>query len=91
MSKTLLSAETRYFPLEKLVLALVTASKKLPHYFVSHPIIVYTEIPLKALLQKADFSGRISIWSVELSQYEIDYQLQTAVKGQVLADFVAEF
>jgi hypothetical protein len=91
VSKTLLDAETRYLPLEKLVLALRTAARKLPHYFQSHKIVVYTEYPLKSLLRKADFSGRISTWSVELSQYDIDYQPRTAVKGQVLADFVAEF
>lgn len=28
---------------------------------------------------------------MELSQYEIDYQPQTAIKGQVLGDFIAEF
>ena len=33
ISKTLVDAETRYLPLEKLVLALVHATKKLPHYF----------------------------------------------------------
>jgi ribonuclease HI len=91
VSKTLLDAETRYLPLEKLVLALRTATRKLPHYFQSHKVIVYTEFPLKSLLRKADFSGRISTWSVELSQYDIDFQPRTAVKGQVLANFVAEF
>lgn len=50
VSKILLSAETRYLQLEKLVLALLTASRKLPHYFKSHPIIVYTKFPLIALL-----------------------------------------
>lgn len=91
VSKSLLSAETRYLPLEKLVLALLIASRKLPHYFEGHPTVLYTEFPLKALLQKADFSGRISTWSVELSQYEIDYQPRMTIKGQVLADFVADF
>ena len=33
ISKTLVDVETRYLPLEKLVLALVHATKKLPHYF----------------------------------------------------------
>ena len=33
ISKTLVDAETRYLPLEKLVLALVHATRKLPHYF----------------------------------------------------------
>ena len=91
VSKTLVSAETRYLPLEKLVLALIVAARKLPHYFQSNPIVVYTEFPVKSLLRKADFSGRIATWAVELSQYEIEYQPRTAIKGQVLADFVAEF
>ena len=33
ISKTLVDVEMRYLPLEKLVLALVHATKKLPHYF----------------------------------------------------------
>lgn len=73
------------------MLALLTASRKLPHYFEAHPIKVHTEFLLKALLRKADFSGRISTWSIELSQYKIDYQPRTAIKGQVLENFVAEF
>ena len=33
ISMTLVDAETRYLPLEKLVLALVHATRKLPQYF----------------------------------------------------------
>lgn len=43
VSKTLLDAEARYLPLEKLVYALIIASRKLPHYFLQHPITVFTE------------------------------------------------
>ena len=46
ISKTLVVAETRYFPLEKLVLALVHAMRKLPHYFQSHIVYVLTKYPL---------------------------------------------
>ena len=56
-SKTLLDAETRYLQLEKLALALVSAPRKLSQYFQTFTIVVVTEHPLKALLQKADFSG----------------------------------
>ncbi|XXG81436.1 hypothetical protein AAC387_Pa09g2071 [Persea americana] len=90
-SKTLLDAETRYLQLEKLALALVSASRKLSHYFQTFTIVVVTEYPLKALLRKADFSGRISKWAVELGQYDIGYQPRTAIKAQVLADFIVEF
>ena len=46
ISKALVDAETRYLPLEKLVLALVHATWKLPHYFQAHTVYVLTEYPL---------------------------------------------
>ena len=46
VSKTLIDAETRYLPLEKLVLAFVHATQKLPHYFQAHTVYVLTEYPL---------------------------------------------
>ena len=42
ISKTMVDAETRYLPLEKLVLALVHATRKLPHYFQAHIVYVLT-------------------------------------------------
>ena len=57
VSKTLVDVETRYLPLEKLVLALVHATRKLPHYFQAHTIYVMTEYPLQSLLKKSDFTG----------------------------------
>ncbi|KAJ8639948.1 hypothetical protein MRB53_016642 [Persea americana] len=72
-SKILLDAETRYLQLEKFALALVSASRKLSHYFQTYTIVVVTEHPLKTLFRKADFSGRISKWVVELGQYDIKY------------------
>ena len=49
ISKSLLDAETRYMSMEKLLLALVIAVKKLRHYFESHPISVVTNYPLKSV------------------------------------------
>jgi len=59
-SKMLLDAETRYSDLEKMVLALVTAKKKLRHYFKSHPITVVTNYPIRQILSKPDLSGRLT-------------------------------
>ena len=56
ISKTLVDAETWYLPLEKLVLALVHATRKLPHYFQAHTIYVLTEYPLQSLLKKSNFT-----------------------------------
>ena len=46
INKTLVDAETRYLPLEKLVLALVHTTRKLPHYFQAYTIYVLTKYPL---------------------------------------------
>jgi len=90
-SKRLLDAETRYPQMEKLALALVITSRKLRHYFQAHSVQVLTNQPLRQVLQKPDASGRLLKWSIELSQFEVDYKPRMAIKGQALADFVAEF
>ncbi|XP_057499206.1 uncharacterized protein LOC130783528 [Actinidia eriantha] len=83
--------ETQYLPLEKLILVLIVTSCKLMHYFQAHPISVYTEFPLKDVLLKADLSGRLSKWSLELRHFDIKFSPRVAIKGQVLADFMVEF
>ena len=42
MSKLLHEAKVRYLPLEKAILAVVHATRKLPHYFHSHTVVVLT-------------------------------------------------
>lgn len=91
VSKSLLDAETRYTSLEKLVLALYMASRKLRHYFESHPIHVMTNYPIKAVLRKPEHSGRMAKWAISLSAHDIRYLPRTAIKSQALADFVADF
>ena len=50
VSKSLHEAEVRYLPLEKAILAIVHATRKLPHYFQVHTVIVLTQLPLRAVL-----------------------------------------
>ena len=57
ISKTLVDAETRYLPLEKLVLALVHATRNLPHYFQAYIVFILTKYPLQSLLKRSDFTG----------------------------------
>ena len=77
--------------MEKLILALVTAARKLHPYFQAHTIEVLTEYPMKQVLHKPEVSGRLMKWAIELSEFDIRYRPKTAIKGQVLADFVMEF
>ena len=60
ISKTLVDIETRYLPLEKLALALVHATRKLPHYFQAYTMYVLTKYPLQYLLKRSSFTGRIA-------------------------------
>ena len=42
VSKSLNEVEVRYLPLEKAILAVVHATRKLPHYFQAHTVVVLT-------------------------------------------------
>ena len=42
MSKSLHKAEVRYLPMEKVILAVVHATRKLPYYFQAHTVVVLT-------------------------------------------------
>ena len=90
-SRALRGVEERYPKMEKLILALVIAARKLRPYFQAHIIEVPTEYPMKQVLHKPEVSGRLMKWAIELSEFDIRYKPKTAIKGQVLADFVMEF
>ncbi|XP_030945651.1 uncharacterized protein LOC115970120 [Quercus lobata] len=91
MSKALRGAEGRYPQMKKLAFALITASRKLRHYFQAHVINVMTDHPLKKAMNRLEAAGRLIQWVVELSKFDIRYQPRHAIKAQALADFIMEF
>ena len=91
VSKSLNEAEVHYLPLEKAILAVVHAIRKLPHYFQAHTVVVLTQFPLKSILRSADYTGRFAKWGMILGAFDIKYMPRTSIKGQVLVDLVAEF
>ena len=60
ISKSLQKAETHYMHLEKTMLAIIHATRKLLHYFQAHTIVMLMQLPLQALLRKSDYMGRIA-------------------------------
>ena len=71
MSKSLHEVEVRYLPLEKAILAVVLGTRKLPHYFQAHTVVVLTQLPLKTILRSANYIGRIAKWGTILGAFDI--------------------
>ncbi|XP_027156196.1 uncharacterized protein LOC113756920 [Coffea eugenioides] len=90
VSRALRGPETRYTQVEKLVLGLVHAARRLKPYFLAHPISVRTDQPIRQILVRPEASGRLTKWAVELGEYDLSYEPRTAIKAQDLADFLAE-
>ncbi|XP_062080792.1 uncharacterized protein LOC133785589 [Humulus lupulus] len=90
VNKRLIGAELRYLLIKKLAYCLVLISRKLRPYFQAHPIKVLTDQPLRQVLQKPETSGQLLKWAVELGQFKIKSQPRSTIKGQALANFIAE-
>ncbi|XP_026440606.1 uncharacterized protein LOC113339578 [Papaver somniferum] len=91
INKTLSPAEKNCTRIEQMILALTFATQKLITYFQAHRIRVLTKSPIEAVLDNAGRSGRISKWGAQIKQFNIIYKMRTAIKAQVLADFLADF
>nr|XP_025625780.1 uncharacterized protein LOC112718093 [Arachis hypogaea] len=90
VSRVLQPTEQRYPKIEQLALALITTARRLRHYFQSHTIVVRTNQPLRQILTKPELAGRLTKWSIELSEFDIQFQPRSALKAQVLADFISK-
>ena len=86
VSKVLQGAELNYQRLEKVAFALLMASRKLRPYFQCYPVLVRTNQPIRQILHKPDLVGRMMSWAIELTQYDISYELRLTIQAQVLAE-----
>ncbi|KAL4271635.1 hypothetical protein GQ457_13G011690 [Hibiscus cannabinus] len=90
LSKKLTDCETRYSPIEKLCCALVWATKRLRKYMLYHTTWLISKLdPLIFLMEAPALSGRLARWQMLLLDFDIQYVSQKAVKGSVVADFLA--
>ncbi|GFZ02402.1 hypothetical protein Acr_15g0010100 [Actinidia rufa] len=91
LSRMMMHCELNYSPIEKMCLALVFTVQKLRHYFQAHTIHLISKAnPVKYIMTKPVLSDRLARWSLLLQEFEIIYVPQKAIKGQALADFLAD-
>ncbi|XP_073361948.1 uncharacterized protein [Aegilops tauschii subsp. strangulata] len=76
---------------QKLLLALLVASRKLRHYFQGHPIKVVSAYPLERMLRSPNAARRVAEWNIELQAFQLEFSTTRIIKGAALADFVAEW
>jgi hypothetical protein len=91
VSEVLSDSKTCYSQIQKLVYAILMTKHKLRHYFNAHPITMVSKYPLGEVIQNPEAKGRIARWALELMEQNITYALRSAIKSQVLADFVVEW
>ena len=77
--------------MEKLAFALIMATRKLKPYFQAHIVNVLTDKPLLRAMSNPEAAGWLALWAIELSEFDIQYRPRTTIKGQIVADFIAEF
>lgn len=91
ITKALSGSKLLYSEMEKMAYVVVMAARKLRHYFQSHKIIVPTSYPLKDMFENREASGRIGKWATQLADHTIDFISRSAIKSQVLADFIIDW
>ena len=42
-------------------------------------------------MSNLETTGRMTLWAIKLSKFDMQYHSRTTMKGQVVTDFVAEF
>ncbi|XP_050211611.1 uncharacterized protein LOC126661789 [Mercurialis annua] len=91
LSRALTDKETRYSYIEKLCLCLYFTCCKLRYYML--PVVVYvlaqTDV-IKYILSRPYLRNQMGKRAVAMSEFTLVYVPQKAVKGHVLADFLAD-
>ena len=91
VSEALNGSKLLYSEMEKMAYAVVMAARKLRYYFQSHKIKVPTSFPLRDMFENREASGRIGKWAMQLAENTIDFISRSAIKSQVLADFITDW
>jgi ribonuclease HI len=91
VSEVLSLSKKNYTELEKVLYAVLMASRKLRHYFQAYHIIVPSSQPLKDIMRNIEATGRIGKWAAELKEFSIYYVHRSSIQSHALADFIADW
>jgi hypothetical protein len=72
-------SKKNYTELEKVLYAMLMASRKLRHYFQAYHIIVPSSQPLKDIMRNREATERIGKWVAELNEFTIDYVHRSSI------------
>jgi hypothetical protein len=90
VSEVLSPSKKNYTELEKVLSAMLMASRKLRHYCQTYHIIVPSSQPLKDIMRNREATRRVGKWAAELNEFTIDYVHRSSIQSQALADFIAD-
>ncbi|XP_070045480.1 uncharacterized protein [Nicotiana tomentosiformis] len=91
LSKKFTSSEAKYTLIERTCCALTWIAQKLRHYMLAYTTHLISLLdPLKYIFQKPMPTGKLAKWKILLSEFDIVYITQKAIKGQTLADHLAK-
>jgi hypothetical protein len=84
-------SKRNYIEMEKVLYAVLMASRKIRHYFQSHNIIATSSQPLKDIIRNREASGQIGKWVAELNEFIIYFVHRSSIQSHTLADFIADW
>ena len=91
LSKKFTDYESKYSSLEKMCCVLAWAAQRLRQYMLYHTTWLIARLdPIKYIFEKPSLSERITRWQVLLSEFDILYVSQKAIKGSAIVDFLAK-
>ena len=91
LSKKFTDYESKYHSMEKMCCALAWTAQRLKQYLLYHTTWLLSKLdPIKYIFEKPSLSERIARWQVLLSEYDIRYVSQKAIKGSAITEFLVD-
>ncbi|KAG8497186.1 hypothetical protein CXB51_008441 [Gossypium anomalum] len=90
LSKKFTECEMRYSPIEKLCCSLIWTTQRLRQYMLYHTAWLISKLdPLKYMMESTTLNRRMTRWQVLLSEFDIVYVSQKAMKGSSIVELLA--